>query len=335
MFETRSLNLCEYVCACVCACVYLAIVVVFCVNFFQLNTLKITENVTEDCNNSDSNCAANCCCWRAEHDESFHAEGGELHQSQHWSCWNHHRLEQNIWRATIRDWKSQGPVQPDQRWVKNVVVLTFLNTLKMMFVHNATRLLLFWVFCYCFAHFWTHWQSHNNFFQACLVGVHATSIRMEKLTFLFSFLLNSCCCIPRCDQNIPHHPYRQSCALWCGVGECWRWVSWPMMEMGESTNDGDGWVDQWWRWVSWPMMEMGELTNSGDGWVDWCWGWVGWLVNKGECMCSFWEILPNVLVLWQFHWPPFFGTAGSTQQLESSQFLLVEMEPTTCRPIIW
>ena len=36
-----------------------------------------------------------------------------------------------------------------------------------------------------------------------------------------------------------------------------------MVEIGELTNDGGGWVDQWWRLVSWPKMEMGELTMMG------------------------------------------------------------------------
>ncbi len=79
------------------------------------------------------------------------------------------------------------------------------------------------------------------------------------------------------------------------VEQWWRWVSWPiikmgefwgMMEMGELSNDGDGWVEQWWRWVSWPMiemselpiMEMGEMTNDGDRWADQWWKWVSWLV---------------------------------------------------------
>ncbi len=65
------------------------------------------------------------------------------------------------------------------------------------------------------------------------------------------------------------------------VDQWWRWVTWPVMEMGELTNDG--WVDQWWRWVSWPIMEMGELTNDGDGWVDQRWRWVRWgIMEMGE-----------------------------------------------------
>ncbi len=93
----------------------------------------------------------------------------------------------------------------------------------------------------------------------------------EKDTFsLFSKIQSFLhrCCFLCCPDFLWHFG---TCLLWnCQVQsritQQGTWVSWPMMEMGELTNDSDGWADQWWRRLSWPMKTLILLVLKSPCW---------------------------------------------------------------------